>query len=645
MGSLLREVLICCAVTVVLVAGVKTQSSEGSTPEGCISTQQQLVCTNLTHTVWVDFLRLLPQDTRSLTIKFSIFPSLNIPDGANVPTFKHLKYLRMTHCNITVVGSKAFQPFPDLVELHLDSDSIRELGADALHSLSSLTLLNLTRNVIESIHQDTFQATSDLRILDLAYNRIQILYPQVFRPTDQLRQLNLTKNRVTYVHPDTFQNLTNLHTLDLKHNQLEVLHHNTFENLTSLRHVSIDNNPWSCDCGLRWLHPSSNQTHPLLRSINTDIRCTSPQRLKSVSLSAVSADEMTCTSPQILNDLTDTTILRLNTRVLPCNATGYPAPSVYWITPRGVLAVPSNRRWMSPDIVHFSESHEYVGVPTFHKSNLVALEDGSLRIHQIRHYFAGRYTCVAENPAGISTSSFNVSILSAVQFNTHFSMVIGGFTALTFLVCSTIILGIRQCMYTLLKKRYVKALPVSIEEEESMYDDEDYSPKSAHSGWYPDYFSREYISPYESPMKCTTPVEADLSNGRTNIRETLEDVRWRLRVGMERSVTRIRSGAHSSVTKIRSGAQHVTASSRHYMQNIRESGSNTIHSLRSSGSQYANRVRAGMVLGVEQVKYHVQSMRELCLTGNIGQTISTISVATNVDSQEKSDVVKKITYV
>ncbi len=139
-------------------------------------------------------------------------------------------------------------------------------------------------------------------------------------------------------------------------------------------------------------------------------------------------------------------------------------------------------------------------------------------------------------------------------------------------------------------------------------------------------------------------------------RDTLEDVRVRLHKSVEKQKEKIRTRAHRMresssqyMQTIRESGtmkmQTIRESSSQYVKNIRSSGTNAIHGIRSSSSEYANRVRAGVVMGVEQVKYHVQSMKEFCGTGDMGQTISTVSMSTNVDMGETSEVVKQITFV
>ena len=611
----------------------------------CNSTTETVTCSNVDNTTWSAFFNFIPDGARSVFINKAVFPTLSLTPLVQHKTLGKLLYLRILNSNVSFVGEKAFAFFPNLVELHLHRCAIGYLDIDALASLPHLELLNMSNNLITTLHKDAFHSVNKLRILDLANNKLDQLPHTIFHPTPDLQVVNMTENQLSYLHPDTFSNLTQIHTIVLKHNRLETLHGDTFKNLSSLQNVHLSHNPWDCNCGLFWLHNTTNTSHPYIQS-REDIRCHTPPEYQSHSLGAVPPRGLDCTPPEILNTFTNHTVFRLSSNVLKCNATGYPPPSVYWLTPRGVLALAKHRKWMTPDITNFKGSHTFIGMPTFHKSKLVALEDGSLSIHQIRSYFSGEYTCVAENPAGTVMMSFNIGIKGVLHDNKLFSMFIGGCCAFSFLILSVIFALIRLCLFHVLKKKHMKEQNMIFAESE----------ESCHSSLPSIYLSRKspssfYTSPYDSPLKCTTPAERfdgedpGMTDARVNIRETLEDVRFRLRTGMERSVGKIRSHAHQVTESSRHYMHTIRESSSYYMQTIKESGSQTIHSLRSSGSQYATRVRAGVVLGVEQVKYHVQSMRELCLSGNIGQTISTISVATDVDSQVRTDVVKKVTYV
>ena len=71
----------------------------------------------------------------------------------------------------------------------------------------------------------------------------------------------------------------------------------------------------------------------------------------------------------------------------------------------------------------------------------------------------------------------------------------------------------------------------------------------------------------------------------------------------------------------------------------------TNHALQ--GSMFINLYYKPMLTSmlVFQMKSHVQSMKELCGTSDMQQTVSIASVQTDVDSQEVTEIVKKTTFV
>ncbi|XP_062568625.1 uncharacterized protein LOC134230788 [Saccostrea cucullata] len=65
--------------------------------------------------------------------------------------------------------------------------------------------------------------------------------------------------------------------------------------------------------------------------------------------------------------------------------------------------------------------------------------------------------------------------------------------------------------------------------------------------------------------------------------------------------------------------------------------------VKDTSSQAASKVKAGVVMGVEQVKFGVMSMKEFCGAGEIAQTVSIMSVNTDVDSEKTSTHISKVT--
>ncbi|KAJ8320317.1 hypothetical protein KUTeg_001904, partial [Tegillarca granosa] len=153
--------------------------------------------------------------------------------------------------------------------------------------------------------------------------------------------------------------------------------------------------------------------------------------------------------------------------------------------------------------------------------------------------------------------------------------------------------------------------PTSTLRSENFFYDDDFTPTTPLNSPYG-------RTPRASPMKCVTPVESPEKWRNSKVLDTLDEVKNRL----EKRMDRVRG--------------HVKA--------IRSSGSQYIQTIKETGSSAYGRVRAGMVIGVEQMKYGYQSIREFCGTGEMGnQTMSMISVSTDVDTNEKSTVVRNIT--
>jgi len=598
-------------------------------------------CQNLEQVSWDEILASIPQSATHLLIENADFSSFSAPSV----TSTRLEVLRISHSNISHISPLMFLPLPQLRELHLVEKQISDIMSlsTVLYDLPDLQILNLSNNSIDDLPEYILWNGRKLKTIDLSGNRIAHLPTKVFQYLPYLQHLSLANNKLAYIHPLVFANLSSLVSLQLHSNKLQSLHNDTFRDMAGLREVALQNNLWDCSCELRWLHSmiTSNASATTFLHKN-EIVCETPFDIRLSSVPLLSSNALFCEPPVLVQPLKGKQyIQRLATVTLYCNATGYPDPSVYWMTPHGVTAHTRHRTYMTPEIIEFHKKHSFKGIPTYFESHVIPQEDGSLAIHQMRHYFSGQYSCIAENPGGIAVTSFNVSVTSPIRSIVLYSIVLGGITSGGFLLFGIIIGAIRWtaerfCCNT----GKPKGPPEGSSIEEDKYEFEEYDP------WYIFEFRPRWLgspgSPGISPMKCTTPAEAiDAETQRDedthHIRHTLESVRARLWGGVGRRVD-----------SIRNRAAHIRESSSYYMSTIRESGSSYVQNIRSSSSQYATRMRAGMAMGVESVKYHVQSMKELCGTGDIGHTVSAVSMATDVEaetSQKSKDVVQTITFV
>lgn len=668
-------ILMIVLIYTVSCIDVKTESVQ--CPIGCMCNAQiqSVTCLNLGDTSVTDLLMMVPLSTTKLTIRGAKLD--HIPMLSFLGNLHNLTYLEISNSSVSTISKSAFSFLFSLRELRLNSNKLRTVSGDNFRHLHKLQELDLSDNNIEDIDPSAFLPLMELQYLNLQHNSLQTVPPTIFQTLTKLVRLDVSHNRINYLHPKVFMKLSMLNNLHLAHNNLDYLHKHLLHNLTSLIKLSLENNPWDCTCGIKWLvhkmHCNTSFTNRLLDDYG--LTCSSPPHLSGVHLAKLAEESLHCASPTVDQFTPEVTVTRLGDSALYCNASGVPQPSIYWITPNGrVLASHDNRKWINPDIHDIQSEYTYAGKPTFYKSKLDAQSEGVLNIRSFRFYHVGVYRCVAENPAGMDSANVTVAIYSPIKTKFLESVFWGWAGAVGFLTFS-LVFGIIRCFVerhnerTLIKKNKSMdqhGIEVMLDSEgqypgeDDPWDDRDEDYRGSPNLGYSKYDL--YYSPYDSPIKCTTPVE-DGKPGTPNIKETLEDVRYRLRSGIERQKERVRTRA----ANIRVTGSHYVQNVRDRAHSLRESGSHYVHTIRSSSSQYANkirhsgtvaatrlrsggshyaqRVRTGVVMGVEQVKYHVKSMKELCGTGDISHTISTVSVSTDIDSDKTMEVVKTVTYV
>ncbi len=280
-------------------------------------------------------------------------------------------------------------------------------------------------------------------------------------------------------------------------------------------------NPWDCNCGLVWLAAllRANASANLFYDPDS-IQCHKPEHLRGQPVKSLSAEKMACEVPTIMHHPpANVSMQRVRSHWLHCNASGNPAPAIYWITPNGVFAQPNHRMYMSPRIRELVQRHNFRGVPTYRDSSIEVLANGSLYFTQVRWYYAGEYRCVAENPAGISTFSVHVKIHEVITTYVRISMVYGGLLALGFFVLSLIYASVKLLVEKTCCRQRMKEKAESII---SSIEDFDFEPGDAtlfegylSPDWSRDFF---YISPRYSPPKCVTPAGGEDFESKAHIR-------------------------------------------------------------------------------------------------------------------------------
>ncbi|XP_071109070.1 immunoglobulin superfamily containing leucine-rich repeat protein-like [Haliotis cracherodii] len=585
--------------------------------------------------------RLSPAKTWSdlvhVVMRYPLLKQLSYQRGLTalpyqIPRFDELEKLNLSQNYITELQSDAFTGMIFLQILDLGFNGIQKVDEYAFRGLENLMTLNLVHNKIASLSENTFEDLFDLRTLILKQNRITSLPQGIFRNLQNLKILDLSYNSLTYLSSKHFTPLRNLKEVHLNSNLVQSFHVDTVSALSHIPVLDLSNNPLDCSCAMSELKMSMAKRTTSLINPNATV-CASPQYFYGQSIEAVALKDLNCTDPQISLISEAQVIPYQQDLYLPCQAEGSPTPAILWETPWGdTFARPSSFNFIGDDGIGYHSHHAYQAKNVILVSHVTLFENGTLYISKFRGYFAGNFTCIAVNPLSNSSATVHVEIFHILKLTFFQSLFISAYCSGGFLVFGIIVGSIKLIVCAIQRRLKAKKVEDKKESEKAVtvsdivvvFDESDDRSD-------PSLPKTPLISPYmstpNSPQKCTTPTE-EVGWLPANIFDTLDEARWRLRYGVGRRMEKVRSHVQNQV------------------QSIRESSTLYMQSIRDSGSSAANRVRTGIVVGVETMKYSVQSIREFCGTGDMrGQTISMISVSTDIDTDQRTEVIRSVTFV
>ncbi|XP_051908280.1 leucine-rich repeat transmembrane protein FLRT2 [Hippocampus zosterae] len=198
-----------------------------------------------------------------------------------------LLFLTKNHLSSVPIGLPE-----DLKELRLDENRIANIAEEAFQNVTRLQRLLLDGNLLtdEGIAPGTFQELASLRELALARN--SLTFPPPLLPSQSLVKLSLQENQIDQIPVDAFADLNRLEKLDISSNQLQTLTQGVFDSLSSLRHLIVRNNPWRCDCAVKWVVV-------WLKSLPSSINargfvCQSPDRVRGMAIRELTLDIIEC---------------------------------------------------------------------------------------------------------------------------------------------------------------------------------------------------------------------------------------------------------------------------------------------------------------------------------------------------------------
>uniref|UniRef100_A0A672FWY5 Slit homolog 1b (Drosophila) n=1 Tax=Salarias fasciatus TaxID=181472 RepID=A0A672FWY5_SALFA len=170
----------------------------------------------------------------------------------------------------------------------------RGLTAIPAHLPEAMTEIDLSNNQISEIAPDAFHGLRALNSLVLYGNKITELPAGVFDGLSSLELLLLNANKIHCIRATVFKDLENLALLSLYDNKIQSLAKGTFGSLHSIQTLHLAQNPFVCDCNVKWL-ADFLRSNPIETS---GARCASPRRLANKRIAQIKSSKFRCSGTE-----------------------------------------------------------------------------------------------------------------------------------------------------------------------------------------------------------------------------------------------------------------------------------------------------------------------------------------------------------
>uniref|UniRef100_A0A672GIG5 Slit homolog 1 protein n=1 Tax=Salarias fasciatus TaxID=181472 RepID=A0A672GIG5_SALFA len=181
-----------------------------------------------------------------------------------------------------------------MTEIRLEQNGIKSVPPGAFSSYKKLRRIDLSNNQISEIAPDAFHGLRALNSLVLYGNKITELPAGVFDGLSSLELLLLNANKIHCIRATVFKDLENLALLSLYDNKIQSLAKGTFGSLHSIQTLHLAQNPFVCDCNVKWL-ADFLRSNPIETS---GARCASPRRLANKRIAQIKSSKFRCSAKE-----------------------------------------------------------------------------------------------------------------------------------------------------------------------------------------------------------------------------------------------------------------------------------------------------------------------------------------------------------
>lgn len=245
-----------------------------------------------------------------------VLDSVNLTHGLQGLPTRHMKLLRalsMANSNISTIPEGWTWGLPSLKSLNLDNNRISNISGTAFAGVQRhLRSLKLNNNKMTQLPVDALALLQNLKTLELRGNQITSIPNGAFNESTHLVELDLSNNYIDKIDDQAFAPLEYIEKIDLRANQLVLIEERVFDQWRDdymvkseikeagqqwkKRKIYLENNPWMCNCMLKWMKKVWRKKDKLSTQIPDLmlLRCNRPIYYEQKLITRMSMKDFTC---------------------------------------------------------------------------------------------------------------------------------------------------------------------------------------------------------------------------------------------------------------------------------------------------------------------------------------------------------------